>query len=371
MKIVQVTPYPMARPGGVQSNVRDVCGWLSAQGHEVRIVSPDRADHHEPGLLPLGRAREVSIHGTGFEFSFAGPLALRRLRRELRDWGAEVLHLHTPWTPMLAWQVWRAMRLPAIATFHATLPESDSPDLEERFITRAGHYFNARMASVVVPSEAPRRQWAAKGLDPLPLVLPPTIDLSDWRAGDTGTRRPGPFRVAYLGRFEARKGVDVLLRAWARRPEALKDAELVIAGRGTLPGPLPEGARLVESPDRAEAIRLIADADVSVAPAGWGESFGLVLIEAMAAGTVPVAAANAGFATVMTGEGADLLFPVGDADALAAKLAELAQSPDRVKALADWGRAHAMTYDVSAVGPAYTELYTCALAGFSQGEGSG
>ena len=365
MKIVHVSPYPMSRPGGVQSNVRDLCAWLDRAGHETRIVSPETADATlGPGEMALGAAREVSVHRTGFEFSVAGPGALRRARAALRDWGAEVLHLHTPWTPMMPWQLWRRMDLPAVATFHATLPETDKPGLEDRFIARAARHFHRRLDALIVPSTAPLEQWRRLGLDPLPQVLSPTIDLADWRDGDRGgDRRPGPFRVVYLGRFEARKGVDVLIRAWNARPEALRDAELVLAGRGDLPAPLPEGARLVQSPDRAEAIRLVSDADVSVAPAGYGESFGLVLIEAMAAGTVPVAAANAGYATVMTGPGADLTFPVGDADALAARLAGLAGDPVRLDRLRDWGRDHAARYDVGAVGPRYVALYESAVRG--------
>ncbi|WP_375686987.1 glycosyltransferase family 4 protein [Pseudooceanicola sp. LIPI14-2-Ac024] len=364
MKVVHVSPYPMSRPGGVQSNVRDLCAWLESAGHGARVVSPEPPGTEAgPGALHLGRAREVVIHGTGFEFSFASPAALRRAARELRDWGADILHLHTPWTPMMPWQLWRRMGLPTVATFHATLPETDSPGLEDRYIARAARRYHAKLDALIVPSAAPQAQWARLGLDPLPEILPPTIDLSDWRAGDTGgARRPGPFRVAYLGRFEARKGVDVLIEAWNRRPESLRDAELVLAGRGDLPAPLPEGARLVPSPDRAEAIRLIADADVSVAPAGYGESFGLVLIEAMAAGTVPVAAANAGYATVMTGEGAALTFPPGDADALAARLAGLAGDPARLARLTDWARGHAMEFDVSRVGPRYLEVYDRVLS---------
>jgi len=358
MKIVHVSPYPMARPGGVQSNIRDLCGWLDRTGHETRIIGPETPGAAlAPGEMALGRAWEMTLHGTGSEISVAAPWLLHRTARALKGWGAEILHLHTPWTPLMPWQLWRRLGLPTVATFHATLPETDSPGFEDRYIARAARYFHARLDALIVPSAAPQVQWDRLRVDPLPAILPPTIDLADWRAGNSGVRRPGPFRVVYLGRFEARKGVDVLLKAWNRRPEALRDAELVLAGRGELPGPLPVGARLVPSPDRAEAIRLVADADVSVAPAGYGESFGLVLIEAMAAGTIPVAAANAGYSTVMTGEGRDLLFPPGDADALASKLAELAQAPGRMAALTDWARDHAMTFDVSRVGPDYVALY--------------
>ncbi|WP_412553088.1 glycosyltransferase family 4 protein [Shimia sp. MIT1388] len=369
MKIVQLTPYAMDRPGGVQSNIRDLAAWCRTQGHEMRIVAPpgDPA-HAEEGLMTVGTARPWSIHGTSFEVSRATRRELKAAVAELRDWGAEVVHMHTPWTPLLPWQMWRALKLPSIATFHATLPEGAGFDPMSAALRRVGHYFNRRISRVVVPSMAPYRQWEAAGANPLPAILPPTIDLSAWRAAGDAASPSEAFRVVYMGRLEARKGVSVLLDAWRAVTAAVPNAELIIAGTGEEESALRAKAANLPRvtfqppPGDAEARALIASADVLAAPALHGESFGLVLIEAMAAGTLPVAAANEGFATVMTGAGADLLVPPGDAAALAQTLVKLANDPDKRAQLTKWASKHAMEFDVATVGPEYVKLYAQALA---------
>ncbi|SMP03574.1 glycosyltransferase family 4 protein [Shimia sagamensis] len=370
MKIVQLTPYAMDRPGGVQTNIRDLATWCRTQGHEVRIVAPPGDPNHtETDLMTVGSARPWSIHGTSFEVSRATRAELKAAVAELRQWGAEVVHMHTPWTPLLPWQVWRALSLPSIATFHATLPENTGFDPMSAALRRVGHYFNRRISRVIVPSKAPYRQWETSGANPLPSILPPTIDLSEWRTAGEAAGPSGPFRVVYMGRLEARKGVSVLLDAWRAVVATVPDAELIIGGHGEEETALRAQAEDLTRvtfrppPNNADARTLIASADIFAAPALHGESFGLVLIEALAAGTLPVAAANEGFATVMTGTGEDLLVPPGDAGALAQKLIKLAQSPDKRAQLTNWASAHAMNFDVSTVGPKYVELYAQALAG--------
>lgn len=369
MKIVQLTPYAMDRPGGVQSNIRDLAAWCRSQGHEVRIVAPPgHPAHTEEGLMTVGSARPWSIHGTSFEASRATRQDIKTAVSELRDWGAEVIHMHTPWTPLLPWQMWRALKLPSIATFHATLPENAGFDPMSAALRRVGHYFNRRISRVVVPSLAPYRQWEASGANPVPAILPPTIDLSAWRAAGDASKPSDTFRVVYMGRLEARKGVSVLLDAWHTVTTAVPNAELIIAGTGEEEPTLRAQAATLPSitfqppPSDAEARALIASADVFAAPALHGESFGLVLIEAMAAGTLPVAAANEGFATVMTGAGADLLVPPGEATALAQTLVKLANDPDKRAQLTKWARKHAMEFDVATVGREYVKLYAQALA---------
>ncbi len=369
MKVVQLTPYAMDRPGGVQSHIRDLAAWCRAQGHEVRIVAPPgNSAHREEGLMTVGTARPWSIHGTSFEVSRASRAEIKAAALELRDWGAEVIHMHTPWTPLLPWQMWRALKLPSIATFHATLPESAGFDPMSAALRRVGHYFNRRISRVLVPSMAPYRQWEAAGANPLPAILPPTIDMSDWRAAGNAAKPSETFRVVYMGRLEARKGVSILLDAWRIVVPAVPNAELIIAGSGEEETTLRAQAASLPNvsfqppPTDAKARALIASADIFAAPALRGESFGLVLIEAMAAGTLPVAAANEGFATVMTGEGADLLVPPGDAAALARTLADLANDPAKRAHLTNWTTSHAMDFDVATVGPEYVNLYAQALA---------
>ncbi len=372
MKIVQLTPYAMDRPGGVQTHVRDLSAWLRAQGHEVRIIAPPGdPNHSEESLMPVGTARPFAIHGTSFEISRATRAQRAEAIAELRSWGADVVHMHTPWTPLLPFQIWQALKLPAIATFHATLPENDGFDPLSAALRKVGHYFNRRLSRVVVPSQAPFQQWQAAQARPLPLILPPAIDLSAWRAASETAVAPNEsLRVVYMGRLEARKGVNVLLDAWQKVQTHLPDAELIIAGDGDEASTLHQQASRLgltnlnfrPPPDTPTAQALIASADVFAAPALHGESFGLVLIEAMAAGALPVAAANDGFSTVMTGAGRDLLVPPGDATALADKMLWLARDAETRTTLSRWATEHAERFDVATVGGDYVNLYAEAVS---------
>ncbi|MCW8843738.1 MAG: glycosyltransferase family 4 protein [Rhodobacteraceae bacterium] len=368
MKIIQITPYSMDRPGGVQTHIRDLCAWLEAEGHETRIIAPPGHGPSAPNVIPLGRARDISVHGTRFELTRAGRAEIAATVDTLRAWGGDVVHLHTPWTPLLPWQVWRALSLPSVATFHATLPEGGRDPLAWA-LGKAADYFNARLSRIVVPSRAPLAQWQNRGANPLPAILPPTIDLSEWRAAhrDMPLRLEAP-QIVYMGRLEDRKGVQVLLEAWPKVVTALPRATLTIAGSGALEEELRTKAapypsvRFLPPPDATAARALIADADVFVAPALGGESFGLVLIEAMSAGTVPIAAQNAGYASVLDGDGTALLVPPGDAMALAERIISLAENPDEHARLRAWCAKRAAAFDVKSVGPQYLALYTSALA---------
>jgi phosphatidylinositol alpha-mannosyltransferase len=371
MRIVQLSPYAMERPGGVQAHVRDLAAWLEAQGHETRILCPP-APGTRPGtrgrVTRLGRARMLGAHGTEFEIAAAGPAAVRGAVRELRDWGAEIVHMHTPWTPMLAWQLWRALALPTVATVHATLPAPDSRGATDRYIRWAARRILPRCAALVVPSPAPLEMLRRVLPETRAEVLPPAIDLSPWRAAamadtDTtaGPRAAGPLRLLFLGRLEPRKGVDVLLRAWPRIAEALPEARLTLAGDGPLRAAVEAAAgprlALAGRPPDAEARRLVAEADLLLAPAPYGESFGLVLAEALSAGTLPVAAANPGYASLLTGPGAALLVPPGDARALAERVIGLARDAGARAELLSWGAARAAEVDVAAQGGRYIDLY--------------
>jgi len=369
MKIVQLCPYDMARPGGVQRHVRDLSAWLAAQGHETRIIAPPapgQRANRQANLIEAGRSRELALHGTAFELSLAGPSRIRRLRRELRGWGADLVHMHTPWTPMLVWQVWRGLRLPTVTTIHATLPSLDGTSLIDRYIRRAARHFLTHSQACVVPSAAPLPLLRQLLPQVNAQVLPPAIDLSDWRASRVA--RPaagGTVSMAFLGRLEARKGVDVLLDAWQRLAPRHPGLHLSIGGDGALRDRVLAAVaadasgrlRYVGRPDDAAARALVAGADLFVAPAPYGESFGIVLAEAMAAGAVPIAAANAGYASVLSGPGADLLVAPGDAAALAAKIEQLATGAVRRNKLRDWGMDHAEQFDVAQAGPKYLRLF--------------
>ena len=297
MKIVQICPYDMTRPGGVQRHVRDLAAWCTREGHETRIVAPPPPrgrPSQEGNLQTLGRSRMIGAHGTGFEISFAAPWSVSGLARRLRGWGADMVHLHTPWTPLLAWQLWRALRLPTVTTIHATLPRPDAKGLTDRYIRRAACHFLTRSEAVVVPSKAPLEMLRTLKPELNATVLPPTIDLSRWREAGQTRNTSDTLHIVFLNRLEERKGVAILLNAWTRAKVQLANAKLTIAGDGPLQEEVRAAAeadpsiQYVSGLDDADARTLLASADLFAATAPYGESFGLVLTEAMSAGAVPV-----------------------------------------------------------------------------------
>ena len=368
MKIVEVCPYDMTRHGGVQNHIRDLARWLLAQGHEARIIAPPAVSGPAmPGVEHAGRSRRIGISGTVTEISFLSRSQLSALTSDLLAWGADVLHLHTPWTPFIPLQVFRACRLPTVVTFHATLPESSLKGASGWFYRNAARYFQRRAGASIVPSPSPLSVLQAGFGIPAPRILPPTVDLEPWRDAAKPERPfdPGAPHVVFLGRLEHRKGVDVLLNAWPRVFESLPGARLTIAGDGAqyplveeaMKTPWGRGIAYLPAPGFDAARQLVASADIFAAPAPYGESFGIVLVEAMSAGAVPVAAANSGYSTVLDGPGEGLLVQPGDGSAFARKIIELAGDPARLRIIRDWGMERARQFDVREVGPAYLRLF--------------
>ncbi|MBW3593501.1 MAG: glycosyltransferase family 4 protein [Actinobacteria bacterium] len=314
MKVALVCPYAWDRPGGVQSHIRSLARVLQTRDHEVLVVAP-RAGRmtSEPGLSVVGRSVPVPANGSVAPLAF-GPLAARSIGVVLDDFAPDVLHLHEPLIPSLSFlALWRS-RAPAVGTFHASAARSAGYRLGKPVLERAA----GRLAVRTVVSEAARDliqryipgryHLTPNGVDPARFA---TVEPFD--AGDGA-------KVLFLGRIERRKGLDVLVQAMARLRD--RDAELLVAGRGPvekeaqrLATSLEVRARFLGYVDDETKARLFRRADVYCAPARGGESFGIVLLEAMAAGTPIVCSDIPGFRAV-AGRAA-LLTPTGDAAALA------------------------------------------------------
>lgn len=369
--IVHVVPYAMDRAGGVQSHVRDLCRWLNAAGHDASIIAVRGTDPNPPGVRTVGQSRMITLHGTGFEVSLAGPRGLRSIRSELVAATPDVLHFHTPWVPFLAAQIDRGWTGTRVATFHATLPRR-ADDLLSRWLLAAARRWTRRLNGSLVPSQVPQAQWQAAGLSPVPEILAPAIDLSPWRAAGADRARPaGPIRTMIcFGRLEGRKGLDTVLEAWPTIRAALPDIRLLLVGRGTALRDLPPGlTHIAEANDDALRAHVVR-ADLCLAPAGFGESFGLVLAEAMATGTPVLAAGNPAYRAVLGPDAQDQIFAPGQAADLAARVIALSGNAQMRQQIAERGRARAALADVNTVGPEYVAFYRAALAR-SNREGTG
>ncbi|MEM1387588.1 MAG: glycosyltransferase family 4 protein [Pseudomonadota bacterium] len=362
MRILQLCPYAMDRPGGVQRHVRDLAAWLRGAGHEVRVIAPPGHALAAPGnVQTLGRARRIALHGTAFELSYAAPWALRYACRDLRAWAPHVIHAHTPWTPLLVPQLLRRLDAPLVTTVHATLPDPAATGLADRYIRRAARRLLPRARALIIPSEAPLTMLRRTIPDIAAEIVPPAIDLSPWQPS---SRPETALQILFAGRLEPRKGLADALAAWEHIAAAHPAAQMVVAGDGPEDGPerrriaaaVSPRLRWVKAPDDAALRALMAQSDLMLAPAPYGESFGLILVEAMAAGCVPVAAANPGYASVLGPQSTALLAAPGDWRDLARKALKLVD-PQQRHTLRDWGIAHAARFDITACGPRFLEIY--------------
>jgi phosphatidylinositol alpha-mannosyltransferase len=371
MKIAQVCPYDIDRPGGVQRHIRDAAEALAERGHQVTIIAPGT---DTPPLPPppgvvihrLGRSFRIGILGTTFEVA----LALGRQRAQLKELMRQfdLAHFHTVWSPFLALQALFFFDGPAVATFHDTPPDSLSGRMLRALFRVLSRRLLPRFDAVLTPSEAPQRHLVPGPGQKL-AIFPPCTDLRPFRdAVPQPGLGDGPINILFLGRLEPRKGAMLLLQAFEKLRQTNSSLRLIIAGTGAQEDSLRRHVENNKIPSvlfagpPSDPPSWFAAADIFCAPSPYGESFGIVIAEAMASGKPVVAAANAGYRTLLTGEAARFLVPPGDTQALSEALAVLAADQDLRHRLGEWGRATAPRYDCRTLAPQLEAIFRDAVA---------
>ncbi len=385
MRIVQVCPYDLSRPGGVQQHVMSLASELRKMGHEVLVIGPGTAIAGNGQDLRIGRKRRISFAGTSFELALASRAELQALATRLAAWKPDVIHYHTMWVPFLPFQIFRQIRGASVATFHDTPPPGLVGNLLRGTFKLLSKVLLHHLDGAIAVSPAPMAHLRPGRFGTQPVILPPATDLSDFLILDK-TEAADCQTVLFIGRLEPRKGITVLLDAWRMiadgrvpLPGGLKIPRLIVAGSGELETAVAAAQATlgtavlqhVPEPGRQQLLQLLQQASVAVSPALYGESFGIVLVEALASATPVIAASNAGYVNVLTGPGRDLLVPPGDAISLARKIvALLADTRERQK-LASWGREHARQFDVSVVAPEFEKVYRSAISHYARSKGPG
>lgn len=332
MRVALVCPYAWDRYGGVQSHVRALALALNQKGHETGVMAPyllDRSTLNEPGITFVGRAIRVPANGSVAPLAF-GPLVASGIREALEEFEPEVVHLHEPLIPSLSLLALSTnAEAPTVGTFHAAAESSLGYRGAKAVLAKAANRLTVRTAV----SEA-AKALAARYFPGDYLITPNGIDVGRFASAEplgppfSGS---GP-TVLFLGRLESRKGLDVLIEAMAGNDDL--DALLVVAGSGpekrsarALARRLGVRAEWLGRVSEADKPRIYRSADVYCAPALGGESFGIVLIEAMAAGAPVVCSDLDAFRAVTSG--AAELAPPGDARALAHALRAVLTQPGR------------------------------------------
>jgi phosphatidyl-myo-inositol alpha-mannosyltransferase len=356
MRIALVSPYSWTFPGGVTRHIDSLARELLAAGHDVRVLTPVDPDDRKTRVLhrrrpsseplpdfvvPLGRTFSLPMNGAVSHLAYHGN-AINLMRRELRTGGYDVIHIHEPIAPVVGWDACVMTGTPLVGTFHA-YSAGWVPNTIARGLG-ASRLFNRLHARIAV-SEAARwtgERWFGGTYE----VIPNGVDL------DCAPSRPkspnGSLRILFVGREEERKGLPVLLSAFAGlRRHIPTHLDIVGAGQEGVEPLLAEvegGMENVEAHGHVsddELWRRLHEADVLCAPSLGGESFGMVLTEAFAAGTPVVASDIAGYRQVVTHGRDGLLVPHGRPLELAEALRSLWLDPARRQSMGEAARARA------------------------------
>lgn len=354
MRIGMFSPYSLTLPGGVQGQVLGLARAMRRLGHECRVLGPCDGPPPEPGITPLGNAIPLAANGSVAPIAPDPPAVLRTIRA-VREEAFDVLHLHEPLVPGCTLTALLYHSAPALATFHAA-GESASYKWLAPFLRAIAKKIDLRVA---VSDDA--AQLAGNSIGGEFTILFNGVDVERFAAAKAWPKTGRT--LFFVGRHEERKGLETLLQAHARLPE---DVRLWVAGTG----PQTEELRTRYSSPRIEWLGRIGDgelasrwksADVYCAPSLGGESFGVVLLESMAAGTVVVASDIAGYRNVARAEKDALVFPPGDANALARQLERVLNDDVLRATLEAEGYRRANEYSMDALAKHYVALYETIL----------
>lgn len=367
MRIGIVCPYAWDVPGGVQAHIRDQAETLIEMGHDVSVITPvEDPDALPPYAIDGGRPRPVPYNGSVARLTF-GVKATARVRRWIREGDFDVLHVHEPLAPSLGVLACWAARGPIVATVHSSIERSR--------VLITGYYLAQtaleKISALVAVSEYARRT-IVDHLGGDAVLIPNGVRVDHYEDAQPLRAWAGP-AIGFLGRMdEPRKGLPILLEAFAGIRARVPDATLVLIGPGDpddVLADVPDDVRAGIVPlgrlSEREKAQALASLDAYVAPNTGGESFGIILLEAMAAGAPVIASDLDAFARVLDGGRCGALFPVGDAAALEDTVVDLLGDPAARARLVAAGSRRVTAYDWRTVAGDLIDVYASVTAGQS------
>jgi phosphatidyl-myo-inositol alpha-mannosyltransferase len=364
MRVGLVSPYNMFRGSGVKEHVLAVQAELIRRGHEAIVITPQPRNYDGPppdNMIFVGGSTDFKspFHTTAQVSVTVNP---DRVEQVLHEHKFDILHFHEPWVPVIGRQILGKSNTINVATFHAKLPDNIMSRTIERVITPYTKSIIKYLDVLTAVSE-PAAEYVRHIAD-LPVeIIPNGIDLHKYKS------KPHPPMEAptilYVGRLEKRKGVKCLIEAFGLLQQRMPNARLLIGGEG------PDREKLemlVEEEDidnvtflgfleDTKKIHLMQTVDLFCSPALYGESFGIVLLEALACGTPTVAGANPGYQSVLQGRGALGLVNPKDQQEFARRLELLLTDQDLRKAMTKWAKEYVKQFDYKCVVDQYEAVY--------------
>ncbi|MFI6159522.1 glycosyltransferase family 4 protein [Micromonospora haikouensis] len=370
MRIGIVCPYSFDVPGGVQNHVMDLAEALLGLGHEVSVLAPaDEDSPLPPYVVPAGRAVPLPYNGSVARIAF-GPVSSARVRRWIARGEFDVLHVHEPLTLSLSMLAVLSAKGPVVATFHTAMTRSRVLAAAQGVLQIVLERITARIAV-----SALARKVQVEHMDGGAVEIPNGVTVAKFShaaplpgwPGECGPGEGGT--LGFLGRFtEARKGFPILRDAFVELAGTRPGLRLLVAGPGDpddlfdrFPAPLRDRVTFLGLVSEADKARMLRSVHLYVAPNTGGESFGMILTEALAAGTTVVASDLDAFRRVLDGGRAGQLFPTGDPVALRAALAALLDDPARRADLTACGDQVVAHFDWPVVARRVLEVYAAAI----------
>jgi phosphatidylinositol alpha-mannosyltransferase len=361
MKIGIVCPYSWDIPGGVSAHVADLAEALIRMGHHVSVLAPAEFDELLPDyVVSTGKPRAVKYNGSVARLSF-GPIAARKVSKWIEDGEFDVIHVHEPLAPSLSVLACWAAKGPIVATWHSSMDKSRMILTLSKLAQTAMEKVSARIAV----SEA-ARATLIKHVGGEAVVIPNGVDISTFTNAKPMFGWPGANQsIVFLGRGdEPRKGLSVLVEAYPEIRRHHPQVRLLIAGPGVPDDTLKKLSRedrasvtvlgMVAPQDKAS---VLASGTIYVAPNTGGESFGIVLLEAMASGTPVVASDLEAFKRVLNNGKAGITFENENSVDLARVVSDLLSDPVRCAELGAQGKLRAAEFDWSVVAERIVDVY--------------
>jgi phosphatidylinositol alpha-mannosyltransferase len=371
MKIGLVCPYKISSPGGVQEVIWALKHELERRGHSVKIITPEPRRHNlepHPDVIFAGTSvdfRTLSFSDTTSHVSSTADA--EHIDAMLAEEEFDILHFHEPWMPLLSRQLLQRSQAVNIATFHSKVADGAISRSILRIVTP---YLNSVMSYLhELTAVSPSAALYASGVTDEPIaIIPNGIDLKKYKHKAV-QRETNDANILFIGRLERRKGVKYLLQAFQVFSQSNPDVKLLIAGDG------PDREKLELLADDLQLknvtflgfvseelkLELLSKADIFCSPALFGESFGIVLLEAMAMNAVTVAGNNSGYAGVMQGIGALSIVNPLDTEDFARRLHLLIHEPALRASWSKWAKQYVKMFDWQKVVDQYEELYRDAL----------
>ena len=379
MKIALVSPYDFAYPGGVVNHITALERQFSRMGHEVKVIAPASRIVPDFGerFIPIGRPRSIPVSGSIARITLSLRLA-SKIKEVLERENFDIVHLHEPFMPMLCSAVLRFSKAANVCTFHACAG-------------RPGYYFGWPVSAIMIRKRTPKlrkqiavslaaqtyhKKWVRGDSE----IIPNGIDL-DLFTPDVQPfteYKDGKLNILFVGRLESRKGLIYLLKAFHHLKKSVPDSRLIIVGPGERSRE--KYQRWVDSVDLEDVVfvgyasqqdlpRYYRTADIFCAPATGRESFGIVLLEAMAMGKPIVATSIEGFRCVITNGVDGILVPPRNEKKLAESLIRLINNPEMRREMGENGFAKAQQYSWEKIAHRILECYARLLSEGSSRKG--